>query len=416
MLQPAADDALSRARRSRGARAIRWRSSCSTVPSGNRDPGAPASLELALGGGGLRAVQEEPVDGRSGPADVGAEGAELEQPLRERRRRRGRSAAGCRGRAGARPAASASRRRVAPLLEAGRAVARGRRRRRRRPSTASRGRAAAAATTQKSCGRSSGASSRPVPAPSCGPEVRKNGTSAPSSAASSCRRSGGSGSGSVSLASRSAVAASELPPPRPAATGIVLPDPRVPARLDARGLGELRRARARTIVSSAKPSTASSAAGSSATRSQRSIRWRTVATSCWPSSRSGPTTSARLIFAVAGARFTRRSASARATNSGGASSSARTSGSRPISRERRRRCARASRGRRARASSRASSAGARTRPSTSCFTRAKSGGSSRRRKATSAESTFGRGRKTVRETGWKPVRSAASWTSTETAP
>ena len=39
-----------------------------------------------------------------------------------------------------------------------------------------------------------------------------------------------------------------------------------------------------------------------------------------------------------------------------------------------------------------------------------------RRKATSAESTFGGGRKTVRETGWKPVRRAASWTSTETAP
>ena len=31
-------------------------------------------------------------------------------------------------------------------------------------------------------------------------------------------------------------------------------------------------------------------------------------------------------------------------------------------------------------------------------------------------STFGGGRKTVRATGWKPVRSAASWTSTETAP
>ncbi len=39
-----------------------------------------------------------------------------------------------------------------------------------------------------------------------------------------------------------------------------------------------------------------------------------------------------------------------------------------------------------------------------------------RRKATSAESTFGGGRKTVGETGWKPVRSAVSRTSTETAP
>ena len=39
-----------------------------------------------------------------------------------------------------------------------------------------------------------------------------------------------------------------------------------------------------------------------------------------------------------------------------------------------------------------------------------------RRNATSAESTFGGGLKTVRETGWNPVRVAASWISTETAP
>ena len=38
-----------------------------------------------------------------------------------------------------------------------------------------------------------------------------------------------------------------------------------------------------------------------------------------------------------------------------------------------------------------------------------------RRKATSADSTFGRGRKTSRETGWKPVRSVASCTSTDRA-
>ena len=65
-----------------------------------------------------------------------------------------------------------------------------------------------------------------MPVPSCGPEVRKKGTSAPSSDASSCRRSGGSGSARVSLASLSAVAASELP------------DPRVPARVGVRGLGQ----------------------------------------------------------------------------------------------------------------------------------------------------------------------------------
>ena len=39
-----------------------------------------------------------------------------------------------------------------------------------------------------------------------------------------------------------------------------------------------------------------------------------------------------------------------------------------------------------------------------------------RSNATSAESTFGCGRKTVRETGWKPVRRVASCISTETAP
>ena len=54
--------------------------------------------------------------------------------------------------------------------------------------------------------------------------------------------------------------------------------------------------------------------------------------------------------------------------------------------------------------------------STTRLTRRSRPGSGRRRKATRAESTFGGGRKTVRETGWKPVRSAASWTSTETAP
>ena len=50
------------------------------------------------------------------------------------------------------------------------------------------------------------------------------------------------------------------------------------------------------------------------------------------------------------------------------------------------------------------------------FTRAYASGSATRRKATSAESTFGGGLKTVRDTGWKPVRSAASCTSTDTAP
>ena len=57
----------------------------------------------------------------------------------------------------------------------------------------------------------------------------------------------------------------------------------------------------RTSVSPAKPSTARLAAGTSATRSPRSMRCRTVATSCFPSSRTGPTTRARFSFAGAGA-------------------------------------------------------------------------------------------------------------------
>ncbi len=72
----------------------------------------------------------------------------------------------------------------------------------------------------KSAASSSGSSTVPSPRASFGPGERKNGTSAPSAAASSCRRASASGSSSVSFASRSAAAASELPPPRPAATGI----------------------------------------------------------------------------------------------------------------------------------------------------------------------------------------------------
>ena len=55
------------------------------------------------------------------------------------------------------------------------------------------------------------------------------------------------------------------------------------------------------------------------------------------------------------------------------------------------------------------------RASTSVLTCGEAPGAMRR-KATSAESTFGRGRNTSRDTGWRPVRSVASWTSTETAP
>src|SRR5215216_7059918 len=111
------------------------------------------------------------------------------------------------------------------------------------------------------------------------------------------------------------------------------------------------------------------------------------------------------------------SAAARRTNSSGSSSSARALGARPS-------CASA-----AAASSRpampasSSEFGSRLRrwakaPSTTRLSLGQGtrGRSARRRKETRAESTFGGGRKTVRETAWKPVRSVASCSRTETAP
>src|SRR5215218_1377826 len=112
-----------------------------------------------------------------------------------------------------------------------------------------------------------------------------------------------------------------------------------------------------------------------------------------------------------------RSAAARRTNSSGSSSSARASVLQPIDSS-----ASSARWRSVRpASSREFGSRFRRWAKAASTTRFSSGhaiggGLGRRRKATSAESTFGGGRKTVRETRWKPVRSAASWTSTETAP
>ncbi len=140
-----------------------------------------------------------------------------------------------------------------------------------------------------------------------------------------------------------------------------------------------------------------------------------VTTSWRPSPRAGPTTRARFSFAVAVARLIARApAPARRTPAAPVLRHARR-GSRPI------------------ASSAAVASSRVARPESSIefarrlrlcanaavtarFTAGKSDGSGRRRNATSAESTFGWGRKTVRETAWKPVRSAASWMSTETAP
>ena len=109
------------------------------------------------------------------------------------------------------------------------------------------------------------------------------------------------------------------------------------------------------------------------------------------------------------------SASVSAANSAGASASARASGGRPIE------ASAAAATSREQSPASASEFGSVLRrwanaASTTCLIRAKSSGSGKRRKATSAESTFGGGRKTVRETGWKPVLSDASWISTETPP
>ena len=59
-----------------------------------------------------------------------------------------------------------------------------------------------------------------------------------------------------------------------------------------------------TIVSSANPETDSRSPAASVTVSASETRSSTVTTSCLPSSRSGPTTSERLIFACAASRLT----------------------------------------------------------------------------------------------------------------
>src|SRR5947208_2442975 len=50
--------------------------SASTVPCGNGDPEPSAALQRPGCGACLATVVEEPVDDRTGPRDVGAEGAE----------------------------------------------------------------------------------------------------------------------------------------------------------------------------------------------------------------------------------------------------------------------------------------------------------------------------------------------------
>src|SRR5215211_4212843 len=58
-----------------------------TLPCWGADPGAPAARELPPRAVCLGTAPEEPVDGRSGAADVGAERAQGAKLGRERRRR-----------------------------------------------------------------------------------------------------------------------------------------------------------------------------------------------------------------------------------------------------------------------------------------------------------------------------------------
>ena len=235
--------------------------------------------------------------------------------------------------------------------------------------------------------------------------ARKNGTSAPIVAASSASSSRVERLGRSSFASRSAAAASELPPPSPAATGIAFVDldapraarrprpPRAPssAAVDDRVAVETRTRRA------ARPRRTAIAVGerdrAAAPSRPRACRRRAA----------GPTTSARLIFAGAASRAHREQPRS-STNDGRRERLGPHRRVEPELGERGDGLPRASRLPRAGASSRASCDGGRTRPRRPAGCPAKSSGSAMRRNATSAESTLGGGRKTVRETGWKPVR------------
>ena len=135
---------------------------------------------------------------------------------------------------------------------------------------------------------------------------------------------------------------------------------------------------------------------------------KTVVTSCFPSGRRRADDQCEVDLRV-GEPFAHASSRSSSTNSGGARASARVEGERP-SRVR----ASTARGRSATPASSSELGNVLRRcakaASTTRFTDRKRSGSSRRRKATSAESTFGCGLNTVRATGWKPVRSAASCT------
>src|SRR5919204_6894614 len=105
----------------------------STVPSRNREPSAAVAPQLALGCSRGLAVQEEAVHGGAGAADVGAESAEPEQLVGERRggkvvrRQRSEVARASGARNGLRERGSAVGKAVARVAQVERGVDRGRR-------------------------------------------------------------------------------------------------------------------------------------------------------------------------------------------------------------------------------------------------------------------------------------------------
>ena len=257
-------------RASRRARS-RGRSSSSAQPyqpgvanrsarSAYRRPGAPRP----------RRVEEEPVDGRAGPADVGAKRPERLELRARAPTRRDRSAAAPPG-PRRRDACEGVEQRAAALLVARPPVSlvEGPVHGRRRFLTAPSGRTS---RTEKSCGSSSCVSFVPSPIPSCGPSSEEERDVRTERGGELPQPSAASGAGSVALARRRAVAASELPPPRPAATGMRLVMRRVPQRLDP-CLGGQPLERAPTIVSSANPSTSRRSTARAATRSASATRW-----------------------------------------------------------------------------------------------------------------------------------------------
>ena len=302
----------SRSRRSvsqRPARSCRSRSRAGCTPSRQRYHAGAVSQVRPLGAHSrlrracVAPVQKEPVDRRAGARDVGAERAQLAQLGGKRRRREVVRRGARRGRADGEPGERVAQG-VAPLGES--ALHRRARRRRRRRRAGRRLRRAVrdgrARPSSPAAGRAA-ASAVPSPSRAAGRRARKNGTSAPSarrelvqarrseaarpaarsrggapSPRRSCRRRARPRRGSASGSSREArlVAGCRGDRLERSADERVLREP-----LD----GELRRALDHD-------------------RSASATRWYTVTTSCLPSARSGPTTSARLIFAVAAPRLT----------------------------------------------------------------------------------------------------------------